>query len=113
MPRVFRQQYTRPIPPEAERVTFERKGKKVPGVRFRGPDGKTVTAPLTKNGDRCRLASPTWYGRVNGRPVPLCTNKVAAEQARRAAARRPRCSSASPPRAGGWASSRGRTCQTC
>jgi integrase len=79
MPRVFRQQYTRPIPPDAERVTLERKGKKVPSVRFKGPDGKTVTAPLTKKGDRCRLPSPTWYGRVNGQPVPLCTNKTAAE----------------------------------
>jgi integrase len=78
MARVFRQQYTRPIPDGAQR-TKDKKGR--PAVRFKGPDGKPVVAPLTKKGDRCRLASPTWYGRVPGasKPVPLCTNKAAAE----------------------------------
>lgn len=81
MPRVFRQQYTRPIPEDAERVTTKnKKGQLVPAVRFKGPDGKTVVAPLTKKGDRCRLPSPTWYGWVKGKAVPLCTNKAAAEQ---------------------------------
>src|SRR5262249_47275436 len=82
MPRVFRQQYTRPIPPDAERVTH----KGIPAVRFRGPDGKTVTAPLTKAGDRCRVVSPVWYGHVpdpdapdGRRRVALCENKAAAE----------------------------------
>ncbi len=79
MSRVFRQQYTRPIPADAERVTVERRGRKVPGVRFRGPDGKAILAPLTRNGTRCRVASPTWYGRVDGAPVPLCANKSASE----------------------------------
>ena len=41
MPRVFRQQYTRPIPPDAQRVIH--KGK--PAVRFKGPDGKPLVAP--------------------------------------------------------------------
>ncbi|MHB1426586.1 MAG: hypothetical protein ACYC3I_25780 [Gemmataceae bacterium] len=73
----FRQQYTRPIPEGADHVNH--KGK--PAVRFKGPDGKVVLAPLTRNGDRCRVVSPTWYGRVPGahKPVPLCANKAAAE----------------------------------
>ena len=84
MPRVFRQQYTRPIPPNAERVTIEnKKGEPVPAVRFKGPDGKTITAPVVLKGQgagrTCRLRSPNWYGRVNGERVTLCTNKEAAE----------------------------------
>src|SRR5262245_54009672 len=75
MPRVFRQQYTRPIPRDAEPLTH--KGK--PAVRSNGGNGKTVVAFLTKKGDRCRVASPTWYGWVDGATVPLCTNKAAAE----------------------------------
>ena len=75
MPRVFRQQYTRPIPAGAERITHEGK----PAVRFRNGDGKTVIAFLTKKGDRYRGQSPRWYGWVNGTAVPLCTNKAAAE----------------------------------
>ena len=85
MPRVFRQQYTRPIPPDAVRVTMNnKKGELVPAVRFRGPDGKTITAPITTKGKNagklCRVASPTWYGKVKGIPTALCTNKTAAEQ---------------------------------
>jgi integrase len=75
MARVFRQQYTRPFPPDAQRIIH--KGKAA--VRFKGTDGKAVVAFLTKKGDRCRLASPTWYGWVDGAAVPLCTNKTAAE----------------------------------
>ncbi len=85
MPRVFRQQYTRPIPEDAQRVTIKnKKGEDVPAVRFRGPDGKTTTAPITTKGKNagklCRVVSPTWYGMVNGVKTPLCTNKAAAEQ---------------------------------
>src|SRR4051812_38260873 len=78
MPRVFKQQYTRPIPADAQRVTH--KGK--PAVRFKGPDGKMVVAPLTTKGDKCRVRSKKWYGRVPGSPnaVPLCNDKRAAEQ---------------------------------
>jgi integrase len=81
MPRVFRQQYTRPIPEGAQRVTLKGKNGKPdrPAVRFKGPGGKAVIAPLTKGGDRCRVASPTWYGWVGGKAVPLCPNKAAAE----------------------------------
>src|SRR6516164_427525 len=75
MPRVFRKVYTRPIPQGAECITL--KGK--PAVRFKDASGKSVVAFLTKKGDRCRMASPTWYGTVAGEHVPLCTNKTAAE----------------------------------
>jgi hypothetical protein len=80
MARVFRQQYTRPIPEGAQRVTH--KGR--PAVRFPGPDGKPVVAPLTRKGDRCRVKSPFWYGRVrypdgSTERVKLCENKAAAE----------------------------------
>ncbi len=76
MPRVYRQQYTRPIPEDAQRVE-DAKGR--PAVRFKGPDGKNVVAPLTEKGDACRTCSPYWYGRVKGEPVRLSTNKAAAE----------------------------------
>jgi integrase len=86
MPRVFRQQYTRPIPSDAKRVTIKGKNGKPDrlAVRFQGPDGKTVIAPLTKGGDRCRVPSPVWYGQYTDsdgvrQRVPLCENKAAAE----------------------------------
>jgi integrase len=84
MPRVFRQQYTRPIPEGAQRLTVKnKKGEEVPAVRFKGADGKTVTAPVVQKGKtagtHCRVVSPTWYGWVDGAAVPLCTNKAAAE----------------------------------
>jgi integrase len=80
MARLFRQPYTKPIPPDAQRCTI--KGK--PAVRFTD-DGRTVTAPLTKNGDRIRLLSAKWYGEyVDGdgitRREPLSTDKTAAQQ---------------------------------
>ena len=59
MPRVYRQQYTRPIPEGAERVTVKvKKGgkeKEIPAVRFKDAGGKYVVAPLTAGGDRCRV----------------------------------------------------------
>ncbi len=84
MPRVFKQQYTRPIPADAMRTTARVKGKEVPAVKFKGSDGKYVVAPLTKNGDRCRVQSPVWYGQFTDadgqlQRVPLCENKAAAE----------------------------------
>lgn len=80
MARLFRQPYTKPIPPDAQRVTV--KGK--PHARF-AEDGKTVTAPLTKNGDRIRLLSAKWYGEYTDgdgitRRVPLANDKTAAGQ---------------------------------
>jgi excisionase family DNA binding protein len=81
MPRVFRQQYTRPIPADAEFLVH--KGKQT--VRFKDGDGKRVIAFLTRRGDRCRVPSPVWYGQYRDEDgklcrVPLCANKVAAEQ---------------------------------
>jgi integrase len=80
MARLFRQPYTKPIPPDAERCTL--KGK--PAVRF-ADDGRTVTAPLTKKGDRIRLLSAKWYGEYIDaddmtRRVPLSADKTAAQQ---------------------------------
>jgi hypothetical protein len=43
--RVFKQQYTKPIPEGAERVTH----KGLPAVRFRGPDGTVGRVPLSEN----------------------------------------------------------------
>jgi hypothetical protein len=46
MPRLFRQQYTRPIPPRGQVVTSKvKQGRDVPAVRFKGDDGKSVSAP--------------------------------------------------------------------
>jgi hypothetical protein len=81
MSRVFRKSYTRPIPDGAEHTTVkDRQGNDVPAVRFKGDDGKWIVAPLTAAGDRCRMHSPTWYGKVRGEAVPLCPNKAASEQ---------------------------------
>jgi hypothetical protein len=87
MARVFRQQYTKPIPEGAQRVTLTVKKKgvevKLPAVRFKGADGKAITAPIVAKGKtagtHCRVVSPTWYGWVNGAAFPLCKNKAAAE----------------------------------
>jgi integrase len=80
MARLFRQPYTKPIPPDAERCTL--KGK--PAVRF-SDGGRTVTAPLTKKGDGIRLLSSKWYGEYSDadgitRRVPLSADKAAAQQ---------------------------------
>ncbi len=88
MPRVFRRTYSTPIPAGAERVTLKGKsGTTRPAVRFPGPDGKPVVAPLTRDGGRCLVPSPCWYGWVPDPEAPtgrrrekLCTNKTAAEQ---------------------------------
>jgi hypothetical protein len=79
MARLFRQAYTKPIPSDAQRVTL--KGK--PHARFTDEDGKTVTAALTKNGNRIRLRSAKWYCEYTDadgitRRVPLATDKTAA-----------------------------------
>ena len=58
MATIRRVYYTRPVPPDAVRVTV--KGK--PAVRFTGADGKPVTAPCVGDGSRCRVPSAKWYG---------------------------------------------------
>ena len=80
MARLFRQPYTKPIPPDAQRCTL--KGKAA--VRFTD-DCRTVTAPLTKKGDCIRLLSAKWYGEYQDgdgitRRVPLSADKTAAQQ---------------------------------
>jgi hypothetical protein len=80
MARLLRQSYTKPIPPGAEII--DNKGK--PHARYKA-DGKTVLAPLTRNGERVRLKSEKWYGEYADRDgvvrrVPLSTDKTAAGQ---------------------------------
>src|SRR5262249_584937 len=80
MPRLRRMPYTKPLPEGAEIVTH--KGN--PHARFTD-DGKTILAPLTKKGDRIRLASRKWYGEYRDAAgvlqcVPLATDKTAAGQ---------------------------------
>lgn len=83
MAKLFRQQYTREIPPDANII--ERKGSRF--ARFRDDDGKTIEAPLTKDGARCRVESARWYTDIrqpNGtvKRVALATNRTAAEMMR-------------------------------
>ncbi|CAN5431935.1 hypothetical protein BH11PLA2_BH11PLA2_12200 [soil metagenome] len=75
-----RKYYTRPIPPNAVRVTHNKK----PAVRFTGRNGKPVVAPLTADGNRCRIRSDSWVGRyvdANGKisEVSLSTDRAASE----------------------------------
>src|SRR5262245_43676948 len=79
MARLFRQHYTKPLPEGAKIIT----GKGKPHARFTD-DGRTVTAPLTKKGDRIRLLSAKWYGEYRDadgflRRVPLALDRSAAE----------------------------------
>ncbi len=89
MAHVFRQHYTIPVPDGAARTMIkDRKGRDRPAVRFKGPDGKPVVAPLTRDDEnRCLVPSPCWYGWVpdpeaagGRRREKLCTNRTAAEQ---------------------------------
>jgi integrase len=78
---LLRPTYTRPIPPGAEIVTH--KGKR--HARFKGDDGKTVLAPLTKDGKRCRVKAEKWYGQYKDEAevqhrVPLSADKTVAQQ---------------------------------
>src|SRR5262245_21186084 len=79
MARLFRQHYIKPLPEGAQIVTI--KGK--PHARF-SEDGRTVTAPLTRKGDRIRLLSVKWYGEYRDadgilQRVPLSTDEAAAQ----------------------------------
>src|SRR4051812_16123405 len=80
MARLFRQPYTRPLPEGAQIVTI--RGK--PHARFADEGGRTVTAPLTRKGDRIRLLSAKWYGEYRDaadivQRVPLSTDEAAAQ----------------------------------
>ncbi|CAN5245391.1 hypothetical protein BH11PLA2_BH11PLA2_22120 [soil metagenome] len=72
--------YTRSIPHDAVRITHNKK----PALRFTGRDGKPVVAPLTADGNRCRIRSDSWVGRyvdANGKicEVSLSPDKAASE----------------------------------
>jgi hypothetical protein len=76
-----RMPYTKPIPPGAEIIT--RNGKRL--ARFKDKKGKTVTAPLTDDGQRIRLLSRKFYGTFkdkhsNEKTVPLFTDEVPSGQ---------------------------------
>ncbi|MFO0879499.1 MAG: hypothetical protein U0840_19295 [Gemmataceae bacterium] len=83
MPSVSRKSYSRPVPSDAGPVTVsvKKRGKnvQVPGIKFTDANGKIVTAPLTAKGDRYRLQTTTYYGRVGGKVVPLTENRAASE----------------------------------
>src|SRR4051812_14628866 len=58
MAHLFQPEYTRPIPPDAQRVAV----KEVPCVRWKSRGGKVVTAPIsTANPNRCRVRIPVWW----------------------------------------------------
>lgn len=69
MAHVFRPEYTRPVPPHAERCTH--KGR--PAVRWRGRTGRPVVGVIcAENPARCRVESPVWrlsYAGPDGRPA--------------------------------------------
>src|SRR5262245_12000336 len=74
---VFKQQYSRTIPENAERLVHDGR----PAVRWKGRDKRWVVGYLIEGKpDRCLVESKKWYGRVDGDEVPLCANKTVAEQ---------------------------------
>lgn len=75
MSNIFRRPYTLPIPSDASLVEING----VPSARYK-KNGKTKTAPLTADGRRIRLESPSWYGWVDGRSVKLFRDAVASQQ---------------------------------
>ncbi len=88
MAQVFKQTYTKPVPADAEIVTktVTRNGVKSAQrfVRFKQRSGRTITAPLTDDGQRYQLESKKYYGRYRDaddvlQKVPLATDKDAAE----------------------------------
>ena len=72
---VFKQTTTKPVPKGAELVLI--KGKKSARWQSRG---RATTAPLSEDGSRIAIDSAKWYGTVNGKKVPLCRDKQAAER---------------------------------
>ena len=75
MSNIFRNWYTLPIPSDAEMLDV----KGVPSARFK-KKGKIKTVPLTDDGKRCAVESPSWYGWVEGKAVKLFTDAVASQQ---------------------------------
>ena len=81
MARIFRQTYTKPIPPGAEIHT--RNGRRF--ARFKDGSGRVRTAPVSEDGTRVILDTAKWYidyrdGNGNPRRVAGFTDKRATEQ---------------------------------
>jgi hypothetical protein len=84
MASLFRPTYTQPLPPNAEVVTRQHRGKARRCVRL-VEDGKPSFYPLTAKGDRYRVPAAKWYGQYAGangalQRVPLSENKTVAQQ---------------------------------
>ena len=84
MASLFRPTYTQPLPPNAEVVTRQHRGKPRRCVRL-VEDGKPAFYPLTAKGDRYRVPAAKWYGQyadASGalQRVPLSENKTVAQQ---------------------------------
>lgn len=68
MAHVFRPEYTRDVPPHAERCTYRGKS----AVKWKARGGKVLVGVLTDRPGRCRVESPTWhvaYDGPNGEPL--------------------------------------------
>jgi integrase len=72
---MFKQFYTKPIPPDAKPVTFKNR----PAVKFRDSDGEIIIALLTKDGTRCRIPSKKWYADIGGKRIALAEDRSAAK----------------------------------
>ena len=82
MAHVFRPEYTRSIPPNAERILH--KGK--PAVRWKGRGGRwCIGIVCADNPKRCRVETPCWYIAHTGpdgkpaKPIKGFTDRVATE----------------------------------
>lgn len=81
MARIFKQTYTKPVPPDAE--VINRKGQRL--ARFKDSRGKSVSIPLTEDGNRIIRQTAKWYIEYNDadgiiRKVPGFKDKQATEQ---------------------------------
>ncbi len=78
MARIFKHNYTKPLPEGAE--LFTRKGRRC--ARFRDSKGKSVTAPLSQDGKKVVIETAKWYIEYKDadgimRRVPGCKDKQA------------------------------------
>ena len=70
----YKKHYSAAIPTDASATTVALKGKKFPAVRT-----KEGTFRLNKAGDKMRVPSPCWYGRVGNKDVKLFTDREASK----------------------------------
>src|SRR5688572_15296790 len=81
---LLRVTYTKPLPPNAEILTRQHKGKPRRFVRLT-EGGKPAYYPLTKKGNAYLVPSAKWYGKYRDehgveQKVPLSENKAVAQQ---------------------------------